>query len=188
MSRLKPFFIMKEIWKDIPDYEGIYQVSSFGRVKSLKREVNHFTGSRVVNEKILKQKIDPRGYCAVGLSKLGCLKVFEIHRLVAKCFLKREENVIKLVVDHIDNNKLNNKLENLQITTNRENSSKDKFGGSSKYVGVCFKKDNKKWYSRIQINGKSKFLGYFKTEIDAYLAYQKKLKEINSLILIKCVV
>ena len=66
----------------------------------------------------------------------------------------------------------------MQVITQRENSSKDKKGGSSKYVGVTFNKLNNTWKSQINIDGKIKYLGDFKNEIDASKAYQNKLKEI----------
>jgi hypothetical protein len=74
----------------------------------------------------------------------------------------------------------NNKLSNLQITTQRINSTKDLKQTKSKYVGVSFHKRDKKWHSKIRHNGKRKYLGYHDTEIDAHLAYQKALKELDN--------
>jgi hypothetical protein len=84
------------------------------------------------------------------------------------------------LVDHIDNNKLNNKLNNLQLTTNRINSTKDRVGPTSKFIGVGFHKSTNKWRSRIQIDGKNIWLGVFVTEIEASNAYQNALKSISS--------
>ena len=114
---------MQEIWKDIPNYEGIYQISNLGRIKSLKGK-----------EKILKLLIDKQGYYMVRLWENGKTKQFYIHRLVAEAFLdykcnykklKDEEYLLfnkeNLVVNHKDENKLNNNVNNLEWCTNRFN-------------------------------------------------------------------
>ena len=159
---------MQEIWKDIPNYEKYYKVSNFGGIFSLR------------NSRILKQYI-VSDYYSVKLCNDNSRKIFNVHQLVAMAFLNHKPNGINIVVDHIDNNKLNNNLDNLQLITHRENISKDKFryNYSSKYVGVCWDNKNKKWRSRIRINGSQKHLGYFINEIDAHIAYQNKLKEIQ---------
>jgi hypothetical protein len=167
---------MEEIWKDIPDYEGLYQVSNYGNVKSLSRK-------RLINdkfryttkEKMLLQYNDNRGYYRVKLYSNSNKKNYQIHQLVCMAFLNHIPSGNRLVVDHIDNNKLNNRLDNLQIISNRENSSKDKKGKTSKYVGVSFHKRKNKYQSRIQINNKEIPLGYFEIEYDAHIAYQKAL-------------
>jgi hypothetical protein len=102
----------------------------------------------------------------------------QIHRLVAMAFLGYDENTDS-VIDHIDNNSLNNHVDNLQITTTRYNSSKDRKNKSSKYTGVCWYKPSKKWMSQIYINGKVKNLGYYISEEEAYQAYQNALNEIQ---------
>jgi len=167
----------KEIWKDIPNYEGYYQVSNFGRVKSLERKVNA-KGERLISEKILKPYYGGGGYDAVSLRKNGIKKTSKIHKLVAIAFLGHKPCGHNEVVDHIDNNRLNNRLDNLQLTTQRHNLSKDKKGGTSKYVGVTLYKPTGKYVSKIRINGKLKHLGYFTNELKAAEAYQDKLKSI----------
>ena len=101
--------LLNEIWRDIRGYEGIYQVSNFGRVKSLKR----------CREKILKPNLCTDGYLAVTLYRNGCRKNYLVHRLVAESFLPNIEN--KLFVDHINGNKIDNHLENLRWATPSEN-------------------------------------------------------------------
>ena len=120
---------MKEIWKDIESYEGLYQVSSLGRVKSLKYN----------KQRILKTPSDAYGYSVCNLSLNGKQKIFKVHKLVAIAFLNHTPNGHNMVVDHINNLKIDNRLENLQLTSQRENTSKDKKKGSSKYVGVYWK-------------------------------------------------
>jgi hypothetical protein len=169
---------MQEIWKDVPNYEGMYQVSNLGSVKSLDRIVYEKNGEcRLLKGKYKSKTLNNKGYFSVGLSKDSVVRYFTVHKLVAMAFLNHTPCGHKLVVDHIDNKPSNNKLENLQLITHRENLSKDKVG-SSKYTGVCWNKNAKKWGCSIRIKGKVNFLGYFDNEYDAYLEYQKKLKEI----------
>jgi len=161
--------MIKEIFKDIPGYEGAYQVSDKGNVKSLNFR----------KERLLKQSSDSTGYLKISLYKDGKEKSITIHVLVAIAFLNHIQCGNNLVVDHIDNDPLNNNLRNLQIITHRENVSKDRRGVSSQYTGVSWNKSTKKWVASIYTNGKQKNLGSFKTELEAHHAYQKKLKEIR---------
>jgi len=100
---------MKEIWKDIKGYEGYYQVSNTGKVKS-------FHGK---NERILSHRINRSGYCQVALSLQNNLKYFVIHRLVALTFIPNPNN--KKEVNHKDGNKTNNNIYNLEWATRSEN-------------------------------------------------------------------
>ena len=158
----------KEIFKDIPGYEGKYQASNLGNIKSLNY-------SRSGKERLLKQTPAAGGYLMVSLCKEGKMKSFQVHQLVAMAFLNHVPCGHKLVVDHMDDNHLNNNLDNLQVVTNRENLSKDKKGGSSKYVGVSWNKINKKWRAYIHTGGKRKHLGSFTNELEASEAYKKAL-------------
>lgn len=167
--------IMEEIYKDIPNYEGLYQVSNLGNVRSLDR-----VNSRGRNIKGLNLSLKLRkGYEAINLCYKAKYKTFDVHQLVAMAFLNHTPKGHKLVVDHIDNNPLNNRLDNLQVISNRENLSKDKKNGTSKYTGVYWNKNLKKWTSAIVINSDKKVLGYFDCETEAHEAYQNKLKEIS---------
>lgn len=167
---------MQEIFKDIPGYEGMYQVSNFGRVKSLSRLVNsRNNGFRRLKEKILTQNIELGGYPRVNLSVSGKMRFRHIHQLVAETFLGHIPDKYFKVVDHKDNNKLNNNLSNLQIIDQRKNASKDKSGATSQYTGVRFRKEYNKWSAEIRINGPKKHLGTFDTEYEAHLAYQEAL-------------
>lgn len=107
---------MNEIWKNAPGYEGLYQVSSNGRVKSLDRCVmvkNGLNGqtSRFLKGVILKPVL-VRGYQAVTMHKNGNARLIKIHRLVAEAFIPNPSN--KPQVNHKDGNKLNNRIENLE--------------------------------------------------------------------------
>jgi hypothetical protein len=168
-----------EIWNDIPDYEGRYQVSNYGRVKSLSREIFLYRSSFISEEKILTCSIN-KGYSQCVLCKKGKKKCFKTHQLVAIAFLGHKLCGFELVVDHIDENKLNNKLSNLQIVTARENVSKSIKNKTSKYTGVHWCKLHKKFISHIHINGKQKNLGSFDNETDAFSAYKKALSDYNN--------
>jgi hypothetical protein len=161
----------KEIFKDIPNYEGTYQVSNLGNVKSLGNE-------KTRKERILKPADNGHGYYRVNLCKEGKKKTMKVHVLVAMAFLNHNpDGTHRICVDHINNNPLDNRVENLQLISQRENTSKDK-KGSSKYTGVSWHKRHNKWMVSIAINGKSKHLGYFTDEYEAHLTYQNKLNEI----------
>lgn len=110
---------MKEVWKDIAGYEGLYQVSNRGRVRSLARVVPHSTGGKLtVSPKILIPK-DRNGYDHVSLWKNNKEYRVKVHRLVAQVFIPNPEN--KPEVNHIDANPKNNVVENLEWVTRREN-------------------------------------------------------------------
>ena len=97
--------------------------------------------------------------------------------LVAMAFLNHKPCGHKLVVDHINNNKLNDRLYNIQVITQRQNCSKDK-KGSSKYTGVTWDKRQNKWKAYIRIKQKLRYLGYYKKEKEAAQAYQNELKKL----------
>lgn len=107
---------MEEIWKDIEGYEGIYQVSNLGRVKGLER---YDSNGHLLKEKILKTSINRDGYEKVSIQKNAKKKTYKIHRLVAIAFIPNVEN--KKEVNHIDGNKLNNRVNNLEWCTKEEN-------------------------------------------------------------------
>lgn len=161
---------MEENWKDIKGYEGLYQISNLGRVKSLK----------FGKQKILKSTINSRGYMKVILYKPDFKKHIFIHQSVAMAFLNHTPCGLELVVDHINDDKLDNRLENLQLISNRENIYKTQGKWASKYKGVSWHKKNSKWVAATTINNKRFFLGSFNCELAASLAYQNKLKEITN--------
>ena len=111
---------MVEIWKDIKGYEGLYQVSNWGNVRSLDRYKKTKNNSfSFIHGQLLKQYVTNRGYLNVYLYSNGKNKFFSIHRLVATHFLKNKEN--KPQVDHIDYNKFNNHVDNLRWCSASEN-------------------------------------------------------------------
>lgn len=109
-----------ELWKDIKGYEGLYQISSFGNVKSVGRVLCRKNGSLYsISEKILRPIYDKRGYPYVFLTNLKTPKRFFIHRLVAINFIPNPYH--KTDVDHIDGNPSNPHLSNLRWATSTEN-------------------------------------------------------------------
>ena len=103
---------IKEIWKDVKDYEGLYQVSNLGRVKSLERKSWNGYKWFIKKERILKPRPLKAGYLKVSLSKDGIVKDFLIHRLVAIAFIPNPNNLPE--VNHKDENKGNNWYCNLE--------------------------------------------------------------------------
>ena len=119
---------MKEIFKDIPGYEGLYQVSNLGNVKSL-----HYNKSN--RQVILKPKLTKTGYCRVGLHSKGVSKDFYIHRLVAEAFLDNPNNLSD--VNHKDENKTNNNINNLEWVSHEYNMN---YGTIKERIAATLKK------------------------------------------------
>lgn len=102
--------LSKEIWKDIPGYEGLYLVSNYGQIKSL------------ISGKFIKHNIIPNGYHVVHLYRNGRRKALYVHRIVAGVFIDNPNNLSD--VDHINEDKNNNSVDNLQWLSNRDNTRK----------------------------------------------------------------
>lgn len=113
-----------EIWKDITEYKGLYQISNFGRVKSLERVVIFKDGrKKTIPERILKQGKCKNGYLLVCLWKNNKVKYFTVHKLVALTFLENDNPTEKTQVNHLDENKENNHVSNLKWVTPKENNN-----------------------------------------------------------------
>lgn len=110
---------MEEMWKDVEGYEGLYQVSNYGRVKNLERKIPYRFGLRTIPERILKNCENEYGYLYVRLCKETNSKKYKIHRLVANAFIENPDN--KKCVNHKDGNKKNNCVDNLEWVTHSEN-------------------------------------------------------------------
>lgn len=170
---------MELIWKDILGYEGLYQVSNSGLVKSLPKQwVNGIGKLQSHNGIILRQCINSEGYCGVALSKNKISKSFRVHRLVISAFCENKNNLP--YVDHIDADKQNNNISNLRWCTGRQNAiwkNEKNIKKSCKSVGVDFYKITNRYRARIIIDGIQKNLGYYKTEEEAKFAYDSALNE-----------
>ena len=149
-----------ENWKHLNEN---YKVSDLGNVFSVRRGI------------ILKPSIS-YGYKRIKINIGDGVKGYKVHQLVAIAFSGHTpDGTNKIVVDHINNNKSDNRLENLRLISNRENLSRR--GGASKYVGVS--KFRNKWMSTIRVDGKLEYLGLYQTEENAHRAYIKRLNELD---------
>lgn len=110
---------MKETWCDVFGYEGLYQVSNLGRVKALEKRIDSGKCHRTWKEHFLAFAIDRKGYFRVSLSKNGCSKTYKVHRLVAEAFIPNPNLLPQ--VNHIDGNKENNVVDNLEWCSQSEN-------------------------------------------------------------------
>lgn len=129
MKRLK-----QEIWKDIPGYEGQYQVSNLGNVISLRRYCRHTKGYVNHNApKLRKPHINTSGYYHIRLLKEGLDKSVSVHILVARAFIPNPDG--KIQINHIDSNRLNNRVDNLEWCTPRENLLHAYRSGNKKSAG-----------------------------------------------------
>ena len=166
----------KEIFKDIPDYMGYYQVSNFGNIRSVDRKVTYRDGKKVFYRG--KERATSKSeYNLAVLSKGGKIRAFKVSRLVAKLFIPNPKKL--KVVNHIDGNKHNDHFSNLEWCTTSENNihafelnlSKKK----NKVSGVFFEERRKKWASYLYRGGKNIFIGRFETEREAVLARELAL-------------
>ena len=144
---------MEEIFKDYP-LNNKYKVSNLGKV----------IGPRGC---ALKPYVCPKGYASL---KVGKNKV-KVHQMVAETFLNHKRCGHKVIVDHIDNTPSNNRADNLQLITHRENLLKDKENKTSKYRGVSVDYSTGMFRSQVMLNRKVYYLGLYKTEDAAHIAY-----------------
>ena len=178
--------IMEEVWKPIKDYEGLYEVSNLGRVKRLKYQrvvvCNKNRCLATYKEKIRKPSLVGTGYYGLLLRMTGKKpKCARIHQLVWDAFGDKPRDGHKLQIDHIDGNKTNNHIDNLQLLTCRSNVSKFYKQHGRKYnlpTGVC--KSRNKFRADCRIKNKNVFIGVYDTAEEASFAYKQKIKEIDS--------
>lgn len=129
-----------EIWKDCKHYEGLYQVSNYGRVKSLERDIVYKDGRKKhLTETMLKFGSNGVGYSFVYMSRNGKAKKEYVHRLVAMAFIPNPEN--KPQVNHIDENPMNNYVGNLEWVTSKENINYGNHNAKLSYSLKCTDKN-----------------------------------------------
>ena len=155
---------MEELYRMIEGYEK-YEISNFGNVRNKK------TG------KVLSPSVNGKGYYNVDFYNNGTRKNHKVHRLVAEAFIPNHDN--KACVDHIDNNKLNNHVENLRWATISENGMNRKMSknNSSSVKGIYFHRRSKKWEVQITINKVRIYLGRYHTLEEAKAVRQAKAFE-----------
>jgi hypothetical protein len=165
-----------EQWKDIPNYDGLYQVSDLGRVKSLEKPRKKSTNNpnSFVRLRIMKASLGKR-YLNTALYKDGFSKSFLIHHLLSIAFLNFQPNIGDIIVDHINNIPTDNCLVNLQLITRRHNNVKDV---KSKSEAVGLYERNGFFNVTISFKGVSCCLGSFKDKNEAI----KKHREAFNLI------
>ena len=152
--------LVEEIWKDIPTYEGIYQASNLGKIKSLERiAIKKYRGNRVVKERIMLGTINEDGYLKVHFKNNNRNNSYFIHRLIAQTFIDNPYN--KEQINHKDGNKLNNKVDNLEWVTNLENQQHAWRNRLKYYKG---QNDIKV----LQFNMDNKFIKEYKSITDAH--------------------
>lgn len=165
---------MQEIYKDIQGYENLYKVSNYGNIKSL------FKGE---DKAIVLKTSIVCGYISCGLWNGGKGKMIKNHRIVAQTFIPNPEN--KPEVNHIDGNRFNNHVSNLEWCTQRENTchrqkTVNKKIKKSKYIGVSPASECvNRWVATCLLNKKNHYLGIFGSEEEAHQAYLNFLKENN---------
>lgn len=142
-----------EIWKDVIGYEGFYQVSNLGRIKSLPRTICNWGGKKGVHkskERVLKPQLNHKGYLRICLCIPSKKITYTLHRLIAIAFLGDPG---KLHVNHIDGDKLNNKISNLEYCTHLQNMEHAiKMGLTVKGVNHHNAKLNPKKVSEIRLS------------------------------------
>lgn len=163
--------IIREIWRSIKGYEGLYLISNLGNIKSVTKVVNSpRQKSYNVEGKMLKKIVNQTGYYKRALCKDSNVKHFVLHRLVAETFVLNHDN--KPFVNHIDGNRLNNNAWNLEWVTSRENNSHTQNNKrKSKYAGVSSHWATKKWSIQLNVNKKKYWEGPFNTQEEALSAY-----------------
>ena len=167
--------IIPEEWRDISNYEGLYQVSNYGRITSLE-----YQGKIRKTPLLMSPNSNGTGYLKLTLTKNKKKVTRYVHRLVANAFALNPEN--HPCVDHINGNRGYNYAINLRFCSHRQNVSFDNVkhkNKTSKFVGVSFEEESQKWRSEIRVNGKLIRMGRFSNELDASIAYQQKLKELS---------
>ena len=153
---------MSEIWRPVVGFETKYEISDGGRLRYVE------------DRRVKKPRKKHKGYMAYRLHSKGDIKDIYVHRMVAEAFIGPRPH--KYVVDHINEKKDDNRLENLRYITNRENTVRGKAclkreGKSSRYAGVS-KVSPGKWTAASQHMGKRRYLGLFETEEEAGAAYR----------------
>lgn len=168
---------MMEEWRDCVGFEGFYQVSNLGGIRSLDRILSD---GRKRKGQMMKTRIGTRGYVKVGFRDGAQQHTFNVHRLVAIVFVDGYSE--DKVVDHIDGNKANNSAKNLRwVSQSVNNMNRKECVSFSGETGVEYRSDmvkSKPWLARVKIKGKTHNLGYHAKKQDAVDARAKFIEEL----------
>jgi len=170
-----------EQWKDVVGYKRAYGISDLGRIKGNERRILYSNGSSYIKPaSIKKSSIAENGYLHTMLRYHNRNKYEPIHKLVAMAFLGHKPSKHSIVVDHYDENKINNVPQNLKLITSRKNISKSMRNKTSKYEGVR-RRLNRGYTWEISIYITKKIhLGCSNNEHEAGELYKKALDNINN--------
>ena len=177
-----------EIWANV--LELPYEVSNFGNVKRVSN-----MPYKHKNREYIKPYLNNKGYMCINLYKNSKVHKFQVHRLIAVYFLPNPNNLPE--INHIDGNRLNNDIDNLEWCTRQQNmqhawdtglfinrhanASIKRKKSTSKYIGVSWSKQRQRWCVYVGFNKKHYGVGRFINEIDAAIAYDNFIKEKNLL-------
>ena len=162
-----------EIWTPVSGYDGVYDVSSEGRVRRVEGQVfdRGLGAMKRIRGKIIKQKVKENGYARVMLCKDGKREERYVHRIVAKAFIPNPDEATD--VDHINRERADNRACNLRwVNRSRNIRNSDRYKNStSAYYGVAWDKYAGKWKASIAFDKKTRHLGVYGTEDAAAKAY-----------------
>lgn len=166
-----------ENWVTVRGFDD-YEVSDLGnlRKKELRRPLKN-GGIGFSREKVMKPNITSRGYCQVSIMRNKQRYCKLIHRLVYESFNEIEDLGTKYSIDHINGDKLDNRLCNLRYVTHRENVASYWAGKRSIPSGV-YESSNGKYVARANVNGKNRHIGYFDNPLDAHNAYKEYISKL----------
>ena len=169
---------MEEIWKDVKGYEGLYQVSNLGRVRSLDRYVNnrHKTKTLKKGRMLINSLHKKTGYLIVSLSKNGFFKVKKVHQLVAIAFIPNVNGYNQ--INHKDEDKTNNKVDNLEWCDSLYNNN---YGSHAKNISKTRNKNKKGYKTVIQYNQKLEIINIYNSTREA-----ARLNNADNSIISKC--
>lgn len=179
-------FVENEIWKDVPNYEGFYKASNYGRIISLGRVIKYSTGKSIpIKEKMLSFKSKSSIYYSLVFTKSNQKKQYKLHQVIAMTFLGHKPNKFGVTVNHINGNKKDNRLCNLELLSNRENTADgfSRLPKSSKYAGVYWNNRDLIFKTNLTINNRTVYLGSYKNEDLAGLVYVNAVKNLDKYIL-----
>ena len=174
---------MNEIWEDVVGYEGYYQASNTGKIRSVDRTISRINVWGFISDfkhkgKELAGTRGSNGYKMVVLSKNKCKICRMWHRVIAETFIAGYSDVLE--VDHKDRDLENNNSDNLRIVTRTQNGMNRAVQKNNKtgFKGVHYSKETGKYCAMIRIDGKTKNLGYYVNIEDAVSVYDKKAYKI----------